>query len=150
MSRRPDEQGSIFSCQATLPRAGTYFLKEPNAARQALLHGTDSWLVLSSAKWASGGAARTVSECMTSRAHNASFRHFDPPSKNAASFQWASFGTFPLGSIGKAIGFHASSIARWWHKPVLRSTDRLVFRAATCLTTTPRIERGNIILCHPR
>lgn len=79
MSRRPDEQGSIFSCQATLPRAGTYFLKEPRAARQALLHGTDPWLAFSSANWASGGAPSRVSGCMTSRAQNASFRHFDPP-----------------------------------------------------------------------
>lgn len=58
MSRRPDEQGSIFSCQATLPRAGTYFLNEPNAARQALLHGTDPWLALSSAIWATSGCTQ--------------------------------------------------------------------------------------------
>lgn len=52
---------------------------------------------------------------MTSRAHNTLFRHFNPPSKAAASFQWTSFGTFPWNSIGKAIGFHASCLARWWH-----------------------------------
>lgn len=80
---------------------------------------------------------------MTSRAHNTLFRHFNPPSKAAASFQWASFGTFPWDSIGKAIGFHASCLARWWHNPL----DRLAVRADTCLTTPKNWGRETTSFC---
>lgn len=121
ISRRPDEQGSIFSCQATLPRAGTHILKEPNAARQALAARRRN-LGSHSLQETGQRAARPrrVPECTTSRAHNASFRHFNPPFQDRRELPWASFGTFPWGRIGNTIGFHASGLAtgRWWHKPV--------------------------------
>lgn len=70
-----------------------------------------------------------------------------PLSKTAASSQWASFGTFPLGRIGKAIAFHASGITRWWHKPV--GGRQTVWRIWQPLVLPLPELRGNIILCHP-
>lgn len=82
-----------------------------------MLHGAESWLTFSSGNGQQAAHLESA-ECMTSRAHNASYRHLNPPSKAAACFQWASSGTFPLGNVGKAIGFHTSRLSKRWHKPV--------------------------------
>lgn len=44
-------------------------------------------------------------ECITSRAHNASFRHFNPPSKAAASFHGLASALFLGAGLAKRLGF---------------------------------------------